>query len=96
MIIYCFCDITNFSYEEILLQKPKKLILIEKDNGLVEILKKKFINHNNVTIINKDLLELDLKKIVKKDIIIETLTSFKRSGANAIITYFADKIAKNL
>ena len=36
------------------------------------------------------------KKIVKKDIIIETLTSFKRSGANAIITYFADKIAKNL
>ena len=36
------------------------------------------------------------KKIVKKDIIIETLTSFKRSGANAIITYFADKIAKDL
>ncbi|MDC2996071.1 porphobilinogen synthase [Candidatus Pelagibacter sp.] len=36
------------------------------------------------------------KKIVKKDIIIETLTSFKRSGANAIITYFADQIAKDL
>ena len=36
------------------------------------------------------------KKIVKKDIIIETLTSFKRSGATAIITYFADKIAKDL
>ncbi len=36
------------------------------------------------------------KKIYKKDIIIETLISFKRSGANAIITYFADKIAKDL
>ena len=36
------------------------------------------------------------KKIVDKNVIIETLTSFKRSGANAIITYFADKIAKDL
>ena len=36
------------------------------------------------------------KKIYNKDVIIETLTSFKRSGANAIITYFADKIAKEL
>ena len=50
--------------------KPKKLILIEKDNRLVEILKKKFSNHNNVTIINKDLLELNLKKIVKKGSIV--------------------------
>jgi delta-aminolevulinic acid dehydratase/porphobilinogen synthase len=24
------------------------------------------------------------------------LTGFKRAGANAVITYFADKIAKNL
>ena len=36
------------------------------------------------------------KKIYNKDVIIETLISFKRSGANAIITYFADKIAKEL
>ena len=36
------------------------------------------------------------KKIYNKDVIMETLISFKRSGANAIITYFADKIAKEL
>ena len=36
------------------------------------------------------------KKFIDKSVIIETLTSFKRSGANAIITYFADKIAKDL
>ncbi len=36
------------------------------------------------------------KGVLNKDIIIETLISFKRAGANAIITYFADKIAKDL
>jgi porphobilinogen synthase len=36
------------------------------------------------------------KGIIDKSTIIETLTGFKRAGANAVITYFADKIAKNL
>ena len=36
------------------------------------------------------------KKIVDKKIIIESLTSFKRAGANAVITYFADSIATEL
>ena len=36
------------------------------------------------------------KKILNEETIMETLTSFKRAGANAIITYFADKIAKRL
>ena len=36
------------------------------------------------------------KGLINKDSIIETLTSFKRAGANAIVTYFADKIAKDL
>ena len=34
--------------------------------------------------------------LINKDSIIESLTSFKRAGANAIVTYFADKIAKDL
>ena len=34
--------------------------------------------------------------IVSNKIILETLISFKRAGANAIITYFADKIARDL
>ena len=36
------------------------------------------------------------KKIINKDAILETLLSFKRSGANAIITYFAIQVAKEL
>ena len=34
--------------------------------------------------------------IINEEVIFETLTSFKRAGANAIITYFADEIAKKL
>ena len=36
------------------------------------------------------------KGIIDEKIIIETLTSFKRAGANAIVTYFADRIANKL
>ena len=36
------------------------------------------------------------KGLVNDKIILETLMSFKRAGANAIISYLADKIAKNL
>ncbi len=36
------------------------------------------------------------KGIINKKVIIESLISFKRAGASAIITYFADKIAKEI
>ena len=36
------------------------------------------------------------KGIIDKSSIIEVLTGFKRAGANAVVTYFANKIAKNL
>ena len=36
------------------------------------------------------------KKIISEYSILETLTAFKRAGASAIVTYFADKIAKQL
>ena len=35
-------------------------------------------------------------KVLKKDAIIESLIAFKRAGACSIITYFADKVAKDL
>ena len=35
-------------------------------------------------------------KIIEKDAIIESLISFKRAGASAIVTYFADRVAKDL
>ncbi len=36
------------------------------------------------------------KGILNRDVVLETLMSFKRSGANAIITYFALQVAKDL
>ena len=36
------------------------------------------------------------KKVLNEDAIMETLTSFKRAGASAIITYFAIDIAKKI
>ena len=36
------------------------------------------------------------KKIINENSIIESLMSFKRAGASAIVTYFADKIANKL
>ena len=36
------------------------------------------------------------KKLINKNAIYESLMSFKRAGACAIITYFADQIAKDL
>tara|TARA_B100001996_G_scaffold376368_1_gene357527 strand:+ start:31 stop:1029 length:999 start_codon:yes stop_codon:yes gene_type:complete len=36
------------------------------------------------------------KGLINKDSIIESLTSFKRAGANAIVTYFAESIAQKL
>ena len=36
------------------------------------------------------------RNIIDKNSIIESLTSFKRAGANAVITYFAEKVAKDL
>ena len=34
------------------------------------------------------------KKLVNEDIIYESLVGFKRAGANAIVSYYADRIDK--
>jgi len=36
------------------------------------------------------------KKLVNKDVVLESLMAFKRAGANAIVTYFANQVAKDL
>jgi porphobilinogen synthase len=36
------------------------------------------------------------KGIINNSAILESLISFKRAGASAIVSYYADKIAKNL
>jgi porphobilinogen synthase len=36
------------------------------------------------------------KKLVNDDVVLESLMSFKRAGANAIVSYYADRIDKIL
>ena len=36
------------------------------------------------------------RDIISKNAILESLISFKRAGASAIVTYFANEIAKEL
>ena len=36
------------------------------------------------------------KKLVNKDVVVESLIAFKRAGASAIVSYYADRIDKIL
>ena len=36
------------------------------------------------------------KKLVNEDVVLESLMSLKRAGANAIVSYYADRIDKIL
>ncbi len=55
---------------EIIKNKPKSLTLIEKDNFLYQNLKLKYHDHSKIKIYNKDILEFDLEKNIKKNTII--------------------------
>ncbi len=54
--------------EKILLKKPKKIIVVEKDKELVKKLYKKF--DNKILIINDDILNINEEKLSKNKIII--------------------------
>jgi len=56
--------------KKIIFQKPKSLILIEKDYGLSAFLKKELKNYKNLEIINEDILKFKLEKKIKKSSII--------------------------
>ena len=55
---------------EILKNKPKSLILIEKDTLIYKELKLKYTNYKNVEIYNTDFLKFDVEKKLKKNTII--------------------------
>ncbi len=55
---------------EILKNKPKSLILIEKDFLIYKDLKSKYKNYKNIEIYNKDFLQFDIEKKLKKNTII--------------------------
>ncbi len=55
---------------EIMKNNPKSLTLIEKDDSLFKKLKLKYNNDNKIKIYNKDILEFNLEKNIKKNTII--------------------------
>ncbi len=56
--------------DEIIKKQPKNLILIEKDNVLVEGLKLKYYGNKKIDIINCDILKFDLESLLNKNYII--------------------------
>jgi len=56
--------------KKIIEQKPKNLILIEKDQALTSNLKNELEKYNNYKIFNEDILKFDLEKKIKKNSII--------------------------
>jgi len=56
--------------DELIKKKPKSLILIEKDDKLVQILKSKYQSLKFVKIFNHDILDFNLEKVLKKNSIL--------------------------
>ena len=50
-----------------LLKKAKKVIAIELDNRMIEILQDRFSLYNNIEIINQDVLKVNLNEIIQKE-----------------------------
>ena len=50
-----------------LLERAKKVICVELDNKMVEILNERFSLYGNLEILNQDILKTDLKEIIKKE-----------------------------
>ena len=46
------------------------MILIEKDQKLANLLKSKFKNYDNISIINKDFLKLKLERLLKRNTLV--------------------------
>ncbi len=56
--------------DKILKLNPKSLIVIEKDNFLIDKLKEKYKNIKLIKFFNEDVLKIDFEKIIKKNSII--------------------------
>jgi len=52
---------------EFLLQKAKKVICIELDDRMVNILNDRFLLYKNLEIINEDVLKIDLNELIQKE-----------------------------
>ena len=55
------------SLTQLLLEKAKKVICIELDKKMIEILKERFLAYNNIEIINEDILRINLDELIKQE-----------------------------
>ena len=60
------CSLTD----EILKKKPSSLLLIEKDEKLSNNIKKNYSDNSIVKVLNKDILKVNINKLIKKNSII--------------------------
>ncbi len=75
----------GFLSDIILSEKPKELILIEKDNDLYNYLKLKYKFSKIVTIINDDILNVDLENVLKNKCIV--ISNLPYNLSSKIILY---------
>lgn len=55
------------SMTALLVEKAKKVICVELDKKMIEILNDRFIADDNIELINEDVLKLDLNKLIKQE-----------------------------
>ena len=56
------------SMTKVLLERARKVICIELDTKMVQILHDRFIAYNNIEIINEDVLKIDLNKLIEEEL----------------------------
>lgn len=55
------------SMTALLVERAKKVICIELDRKMIQILNDRFIAYNNIELINEDVLKIDLKELIKQE-----------------------------
>lgn len=70
---------------EKLLEKAKKVICVELDTRMIGILQKRFISFDNLEIINKDILKVDLNTLITEQ---KKLTGAKNVKVVANLPYY--------
>lgn len=68
-----------------LLEKAGKVVAIELDKKMLSILKDKFSLYHNFSLINKDVLKVDLNKLIKEE---KEKNGFKRAKIVANLPYY--------